>query len=132
MPQKVILCIDDEKTILDSLKGQLKRNLGSRFAYDFAQTAVETFELIEDYQSKGAKVVMIITDWLMPDTEGNEFLKSLQLQHPEIVKVILTGHAESIFFDEVVRETHVAALLHKPWSEEELMSVISKNIDSIL
>ena len=44
--KKVILCVDDERIILSSLKSQLKKNFGSQFQYEFAENAYEAMDLV--------------------------------------------------------------------------------------
>ena len=41
----VILCVDDEVTILDTLKEQLVRHFGSEYAYELAESAEEAWEI---------------------------------------------------------------------------------------
>ncbi len=72
--KKVILCIDDEKMILASLKSQLKRNFGNKFAYEFAQNADEGFKIIEELTHVKSVIIIIVSDWLMPGLKGDEFL----------------------------------------------------------
>lgn len=69
-----ILCVDDEPIILISLVQELKRKLGHQFIFETAQDATEALEVIDDLVSKGTKIVLIVSDWLMPITNGDEFL----------------------------------------------------------
>lgn len=69
-----ILCVDDEPIILISLVQELKNKLGREFIFETAQDAIEALEVIDDLVSKGTKVVLIVSDWLMPITNGDEFL----------------------------------------------------------
>jgi DNA-binding NtrC family response regulator len=45
---KAILCVDDEESILDSLKEQLKRSFGRQFLYETANSAEEALEVIDE------------------------------------------------------------------------------------
>ena len=45
--KKVILCVDDEKTILKSLKAQLKKHFNKNYTYECAESALEALEIIE-------------------------------------------------------------------------------------
>ena len=47
MPEKVILCVDDEEIILEVLKEQLKRRLGNEYLIEVAQGEGAEAELKE-------------------------------------------------------------------------------------
>ncbi|CCQ59778.1 two-component response regulator [Crocosphaera watsonii] len=47
MIKPVILCVDDEKVILDSLKIQLKKEFQDTYLYEAAESADEALEIIE-------------------------------------------------------------------------------------
>ncbi|WP_366664976.1 hypothetical protein [Microcoleus sp. bin48.metabat.b7b8b9.023] len=48
MSKPVILCVDDKTVILESLKAQLRKALGSSYAYEFAQDAEEALNIIDE------------------------------------------------------------------------------------
>ena len=74
MPKKVILCVDDEKIILTSLKGQFKKHFGGDYHYEFAESAEEAIEVIADLDAENSVILLIVSDWLMPGIRGDEFL----------------------------------------------------------
>ena len=59
---KYILCLDDERTILNSLKSQLKSNFGTEIGYEFAESPDEAFELIEELEEEGVEMLLILSD----------------------------------------------------------------------
>lgn len=65
--KKAILCIDDERIVLESLKGQLRKNFGSTCQYEFAESPEEGFEIIEELTNSGTQLLIIVSDWLMPE-----------------------------------------------------------------
>ncbi|MCP5205569.1 MAG: response regulator [Hahellaceae bacterium] len=124
MNKPYILCVDDDKTILMSLKAQLKYCLGTAFNYEVAESAAEAWEVINDVVAEGKTIAVVVSDWLMPETKGDEFLISVHVKHPEIIKIMLTGHADE---DAVIRaqeQANLAACLTKPWTKEELVEII--------
>ena len=72
----IIVCVDDEKFILDSLKTQLKSAFGDLYNYEIAESAVDALELIEELSDEGHSIVVIVSDWLMPGMKGDELLIS--------------------------------------------------------
>jgi len=125
MNKPYILCVDDDNTILMSLKAQLKYCLGAEFSYEIAESVEEAWEVIDELMDSGEHLSVIISDCLMPQVKGDEFLISVHEKYPNIVKLMLTGHADD---EEMIKrlQTHanLAACLTKPWKKEELVSVI--------
>lgn len=125
MSQSAIICVDDEVVILDSLKKQLKRQFGDRFIYETAESAEEAWEIIKELQADAIDVIVIVSDWLMPGTKGDEFLIQIHQSFPQITKIMLTGQADETAIDRAKKEADLHACLYKPWTEEELTSIIT-------
>lgn len=53
----VIVCVDDEKIILDSLQEQILRRLGDRFDCEVAESPEEGLELIQDLIQEKREIV---------------------------------------------------------------------------
>ena len=128
MAKKSIICLDDEQTILTSLKGQLKRNFGSEYSYEFAESPDEALELIEELVDDGVEILLIVSDWLMPEMKGDEFLIEVHKKFPGIVKVMLTGQADGEAVKRAEKEANLYKCLSKPWREEELIETIQNGI----
>ena len=106
--EKAILCIDDERIILDSLKTQISREFNGEFTIEVAESADEGMEVIEEMVEDGVRVLIIVSDWLMPGMKGDEFLIGVHQRFPEIVKVMLTGQAEEQALERAFNEANVA------------------------
>ena len=128
MSKSAIICVDDEVVILDSLKKQLKREFGDRFIYELAENAEEAWELMEELDADGIEVIVIVSDWLMPGTKGDEFLIQIHQRFPQVVKVMLTGQAEETAIERAKKEANLHACLYKPWTEDELTQIITNAI----
>ena len=46
--KEFILCVDDDRTILMSLKAQLRHLFGTAYCYEVAQSAAEAWEIINE------------------------------------------------------------------------------------
>lgn len=125
MSEAAILCVDDEVTILDSLQEQLFRGFGDRYLVEVASNAHEAMEVMDELNDEGVKVLIIVSDWLMPGIKGDEFLIQAHRKYPEIVTVMLTGQADEAAIERARREAQLYACLHKPWTEEELTQLIA-------
>jgi CheY-like chemotaxis protein len=131
MPKKAILCVDDEKIILDSLKAQLKRNFRRRYLYEFAESADEAWEVIEELHEDEIKILIIVSDWLMPGMKGDEFLIQVHQRFPKIIKVILTGQANKEAIERAKQLANLHRCLYKPWKEEELIQIVQSGLEDL-
>lgn len=125
MSNSAILCVDDEVMILESLKEQLQRRFGDRYLYEVAEGANEAWEVIEELYECGIRVLIIVSDWLMPGVKGDEFLIAVHKKYPDTITVMLTGQADEAAVDRVCKQANLYACLRKPWTEEELVQIIT-------
>lgn len=122
---KVILCIDDEKIILESLKSQLMGKIKGDFIFEFAESAEEGMELIQSLAQDGYEIYAVVCDWLMPGMKGDEFLNWIHENYKNCVKILLTGHVDN----DVVKtleccNTQEIHCIYKPWDEDKLLKLI--------
>ena len=125
MEKGVLLCVDDEVIVLTALKDQLRRAFGSDFVIDVAESAEEALELLEELADQGHKVLVIVSDWLMPGMKGDEFLIQAHHRFPTVVKIMLSGQAEQSAVDRARREAGLHEFLAKPWNAAELVESIN-------
>ena len=126
--KSAILCVDDEPIILESLQEQLEKHFGNYYIYETAENADEGMEIIEELAEEGVKILIIVSDWLMPGTKGDEFLIKVHKKFPSIVTVMLTGQANEEAVQRAKEEANLFAVLHKPWSDTELFSIINTGL----
>ncbi len=129
MGKKAILCVDDERIILTSLRDQITHHFGGRYLCELAESADEALEVIEELTEEDVSILIIVSDWLMPSMKGDEFLIRVHQQFPGIVKVLLTGYAD----EEAIQRTREKANLHsyipKPWDEETLIKILETGLE---
>jgi CheY-like chemotaxis protein len=125
---KAILCVDDERIVLVSLRDQISRHFGDLYRYEVAQSAEEAWEVIEDLCAEEIRVLMIVSDWLMPGIRGDEFLIQVHERFPSIVTVLLTGHADETAITRARQYANLHAYIAKPWAEEDLIDIIQSGI----
>jgi CheY-like chemotaxis protein len=82
------LLVDDEELVRTST-AEMLRELG----YDVteADTADEALSLI----AGGLRPDLVVTDHLMPGMDGSELARKIQLEHPGVETLIISGYAES-------------------------------------
>lgn len=131
MNKKAIVCVDDENIILDSLAEQIENIFGSEFIYENAENAEEGMDLLEELTDEGIKVMVIVSDWLMPGKKGDEFLIEVHNKFPEIVKIMLTGQADVSALENAKTNANLYAHIGKPWTPGQLEEIIRSGIKKI-
>lgn len=131
MSNKAILCVDDEEIVLTGLKEQIDNHFGNQYRYEVAESAEEAWEVIEELCAEEVKVVVIVSDWLMPNVRGDEFLVAVHQKFPKVVKIILTGQAEEDAIERARREANLHCCLRKPWREEDLIKAIQTGLEQL-
>ena len=124
----VLLCVDDEIIVLTALKDQLRRAYGSDFVIDVAESAEEALELLDELSDQGHRLLVIVSDWLMPGMKGDEFLVEAHRRFPTVVKIMLSGQAEQAAVDRARREAGLHEFLAKPWNAAELVETINQGL----
>jgi response regulator RpfG family c-di-GMP phosphodiesterase len=121
----VLLCVDDEIIVLTALKDQLRRAFGNDFHIDVAESAEEALELLDELSQQGHRLLVIVSDWLMPGMKGDEFLVEAHRRFPTVVKIMLSGQAEQAAVDRAKKEAGLHEFLAKPWNAAELVETIN-------
>ncbi len=124
MSDAVILCVDDEISILKSLEMELQAAFEDQYLYEFAESADEALEIIDELSDNGEQILIIVSDWLMPGMKGDQFLINVHNKYPAIIKVMLTGQADDEAVERAQQYANLYRCLHKPWNTKELISTI--------
>jgi len=129
--KRAILCVDDEKIVLDSLQDQLRSTFGDEFEYEIAESVDEAWEVIEDLVSQEYEMVLVISDWLMPRVKGDTFLIELHQKYPETVTIMLTGQADPEAVENAYQNANLYAYIRKPWREEDLINYVNNALKKL-
>ena len=128
MSKPVILCVDDEVVVLNSLKIQLKNEFGDDYLYEVAESADEALEIIDELEEEESDILVIVSDWLMPGTKGDDFLIKVHQKYPKVIKIMLTGQADEEAIERAKEQASLHSCLHKPWSGKELIDTIKSGL----
>ncbi len=125
MPSRnAILCVDDEEMIVLALKQELMGHFGARFHYETALSAMEALFIIDDLVECGVQVILILSDWLMPGMNGDEFLVKVNEKYPEIRALLVTGYADMISVSSHQDRINLKGIIHKPWNSRDLLAKV--------
>lgn len=129
MAKLVILCVDDEAMVLKSIRDQLKRHFThQKFVIEIAEGAEEALEIIDELENEQNKIVIVISDWLMPGMKGDEFLSNVHKKNPAAIKVMLTGQADEKAILNARNEANLFECIFKPWDEKHLVDTIEQGL----
>lgn len=131
MSKPVILCVDDERMVLDSLRMQLSKEFGTRYKYEAAEDAYEALDLIEELDLDQISVIVIISDWLMPGIKGDDFLIRVHERFPKVIKIMLTGQVDQVAIERAQKQANLHCCLFKPWSQTELLETIKSALSKL-
>lgn len=128
MAKPVILCVDDEKAVLQSLRTQLMEAFGNAYIYEAAEDADEALEVINELTEDSMCIILIVSDWLMPGMKGDELLIRVHQQFPNVIKILLTGQADEAAVLRAKEQANLHCCLSKPWSEAELIDTMKSGL----
>ena len=72
---------------------------------------------------------LIISDFLMPEMNGLEFLSESKKLHPEVSRILLTGYADKENAIRAINEVGLYRYIEKPWSNDDLIINIKNGIE---
>lgn len=122
--RSAIICVDDDEMILISLKQELIAHFNGRYLYETAQSAKEALLLIDELVAEKIYIILIISDWLMPGMNGDEFLMKVNDKYPDIQALIVTGYADVLAVSKARHKINLCGVITKPWNPEELIKKV--------
>lgn len=109
---KHILVVDDS----ESVRFALARTLAPMgYTVTTASSGLEALGLLMT-----RNIDLLISDHLMPEMTGLELMQRVRDRHPDVVRVILTGNAETNLAIEAINSGEIYRFLTKPWDTAEL------------
>src|ERR1035437_10824096 len=116
-----ILIVDDERNIIESLK---RIFIDDPYHVYSAENAAEGLAILEMH-----KIKVVISDEMMPGMSGAEFLSKVSGQFPNIVRIMLTGHASLQAAIRAINMGEIYRFFTKPWSELEIRYTVKAAIE---
>jgi DNA-binding NtrC family response regulator len=111
-----ILLLDDEPAILLALKRTLTRE---GYSVVTADTPEEAFA-----QLHGGAFDIVMTDHIMPKMTGLEFLRVVRNRFPDVLRIMLTGQADTATAIDAINLGEIYRFLTKPWDDAELKATL--------
>ena len=115
-----ILCVDDEESIL---KG-FQLNLRKGFELFTASSGEEGLQVFDTEGGFG----VVLSDMRMPGIDGAAMLAAIKERDPDVVTMLLTGHADFESAMAAVNEGNVFRMLSKPCPPEVLIQALKAGL----
>lgn len=120
-----ILCIDDDRIMLQALVHQLSTFLQEDVIIEVAESGQEGLEVINELIDDKCIVPVVISDQMMPEMTGVEFARAAQAQFPDLKVILLTGYSKDSI-ETIESQENIISTLQKPWEKSELKSILSR------
>jgi DNA-binding NtrC family response regulator len=113
--RSLVICVDDEVSILSSLERLLKRE-----PY-VLRTTRKTMDVLDWLREE--EVCLVISDQKMPEMMGTDLLERVHQSSPTTARILLTGYPGCSL---LIKSTllGIQAMFDKPWDDEALKRTI--------
>ncbi|MNM59742.1 Hydrogenase transcriptional regulatory protein hupR1 [compost metagenome] len=112
----VVLLVDDESSILNSLRRLLR---GQPYDVLLAESGAQALELLEQ-----RPVNLVISDARMPGMDGATLLAQVNQRFPGTLRILLTGYADMSTIAKAINDGHIHRYISKPWNDEEMLVTV--------
>ncbi len=130
MKKPVILCVDDENIVLNSLKTELRDAFDGEYLIEIAENGYDAIEIIEELSDDNYELPLVIADYIMPDMKGDELLMKVHEISPKTLKVLLTGQASIEGVTNAVNNANLYRYISKPWEKNDLAMTVTEAVRS--
>lgn len=107
-----ILLVDDEPNVLSALRRVFRQE---NYRVEVAMSGDEALHTLANGQFQ-----LIISDYKMPGMNGAELLRRVKMLHPDIIRIMLTGEADTGAVLGAINEGAVYKFILKPWNNDDL------------
>ncbi|MFB9244551.1 Flp pilus assembly complex ATPase component TadA [Massilia antarctica] len=112
-----ILLVDDEPNVLSALRRVFRQ---------------ENYEIVTSGNPREALALLktetfhlIISDFMMPGMDGGELLRQARQIEPDMIRIMLTGHADVNAVVGAVKTGAVYKFILKPWNDDDLRVTVA-------
>ena len=118
-----ILVVDDESRVVNAVRRIFAASNFIRV--EVSTSPEEALSLVRKF----ADLRLVISDYLMPGMDGLEFLAEVSRIRPEIIRIILTGHADLETTLRAINEVGVYKFILKPWNNHDLYWTVIRALE---
>ena len=120
----IILCVDDDSTVLNALRSMLSTHFGPELQVEFAESGEEALEIEAELREQGRELGLVISDFMMPGLRGDELLVKLHEKSPNTIKILLTGQSDMSGVKRAINEANLYRFLEKPFLNDDIVLTV--------
>ncbi|MDQ2691685.1 MAG: FAD-dependent oxidoreductase, partial [Chloroflexota bacterium] len=131
MPRPVILTVDDDASVLNTIERDLRSHYGQEYRILSLDSGRAALDYIKKIQQRNETVALFVVDQRMPEMSGVEFLERAIQAYPQAKRVLLTAYADTQAAIASINEVGLNYYLMKPWHppEERLYPVLDELLE---
>jgi diguanylate cyclase (GGDEF)-like protein len=126
----IILCVDDDSTVLNALRSMLSSHFGPELQVEFAESGEEALEIEAELRAQGRELGLVISDFMMPGLRGDELLVRLHEKSPNTIKILLTGQSDLTGVKRAINDANLYRFLEKPFLNDDVVLTVRAAIKS--
>ena len=115
-----ILLVDDEA---DNL-ALLYRTLRGIYNIEKTTSPLQALEILKERNFE-----LVISDHKMPEMDGVEFLKRVQINHPQTMRILLTAYSDANILIDAINYAKIYRYVKKPFNPDELQLIVSSALE---
>lgn len=119
--QPKILCVDDDKDLLEAMKRQLRK----RFDCEVALSGALGLKMVDSH----GPFEVVLSDMRMPHMSGSQFLAAMRVRAPDTSRIMLTGYSELDAAIDAVNDGHIFRFLCKPCAPDVLRTAVDAGVE---
>ncbi len=115
-----VLYIDDEEKNLQTFQITFKKY----YTVYVADSVKEAFKILMTNPMH-----VVLTDQQMPEMTGTDFLQRIHYNYPDLVRMVITAHADQDTILKALNEYNVFGFILKPWDNIDLKVKIDQALE---
>lgn len=131
MPKPVILSLDDDPSVLNSVERDLRARYGPDYRILPMGEGKAALEYLKKMEQRNETAALFLVDQRMPEMSGTEFLAEAIKIFPQARRVLLTAYADTQAAIASINEVGLDYYLMKPWHppEEKLYPILDELLE---
>ena len=122
MEKRAVLFVDDDEILMKNIEKSITNEPYDKY---FTKSGEDALEIL-----KREEVHVIVVDIVMPGMGGIELLEIVKKEYPNIVTMVISGHAQSADAMMVLSDLDVYRFITKTWTfDSDVRTVIRQAID---
>jgi thioredoxin reductase (NADPH) len=126
MANPILLAVDDDVSVLETVVQDLRRKYGKDYRILRAASGQAALDVSQQLKDRGDVIALFLSDQRMPGMTGVDFLEKAIPLFPDAKRVLLTAYTDTEAAIRAINSARIHYYLTKPWDppEEKLYPVL--------